>query len=150
MEELVELFAAEPSDWLVPFLRIAAKAGETEASRAAVGSPSGPRKEVRVDLIGTPPSDEVTPDEAAFPIRWRTSGYVGVFPDFEGRITVRRVSPEVSEVDIRGEYELPGALRRRAGPSPSAERAAGALLGSLLRNLRDAVEEQARTEAHLS
>lgn len=141
LEDLVEILSARPADWVVPFLRIAAHAGEAAAGRSlGQSSPPGPRL-VTVEL-GDPIEDDL--DEVVVPLRWRTSGFRWVPTSFAGRVAIHRLSAGGSLVRMEGSYVLPDST---SGPAAThaASVAVEATIATFLRSLRAAAEEQARS-----
>jgi hypothetical protein len=140
-EDVAELLSARPADWIVPFLRIAAHAGEAAAGRSVrLTSPPGSRR-LTVELLD--PTLSPDEEELVVPLRWRTDGFRWVPPSYAGRIVVRRVSSRACEMLFEGSYALPGSARDRADADAAAV-ATEAALATFLRSFRVAVEEQAR------
>lgn len=145
LEDLAELLGTRPSDWLMPFARIAVYAGESAGDRRAEEISRGPRpiRHVQIDLTDLPPGDE--PDRVDFAIVWETSGFRWVFPSFDGRIVAVR-EEDGCVVTIEGSYSDPAAASGPAGKE-AASAAASASATTLLNVVRAAVEEQARQGA---
>jgi hypothetical protein len=140
-DDLVELLSARPTDWVVPFLRIATHAGEAAAGRSLrLTSPPGSRQ-LTVDLL--PPVPGHDPDELVVPLRWRTAGFHWVPPSYAGRIVVRRVSGHACEMLVEGSYALPPTVVDLS-EAEAASLATEATMATFLRSFRIAVEEQAR------
>jgi hypothetical protein len=140
-EELAELLSARPSDWIEPFLRIAAHAGEAAAGRSVSEAAAPGSKHLAVDLLAAVPGENA--DELVVPVRWRTGGFRWVPPAYAGRIVVRRISSEMCEMELEGSYALPDTARDR-DDAAAASVASEATVLTFLRSFRDAVEEQAR------
>ena len=145
LEDLAEILGARPSDWLLPFARIAVHAGESAGDRRAEEIVRGPRRtrHVQIDLTDVPPGDE--PDRIDFAIVWETSGFRWVFPTFDGRIVAVR-DEGGCVVTLEGSYREPVAAEGPAGRE-AASAAATASASTLLNVVRSAVEEQARQGA---
>ena len=140
-DELAELLSLQPADWLVPFLRIAAHAGEASAGRTLrVPSPPGSRR-ISIELLTPEGGDHMS--ELVVPIRWRTAGFDWVTPSYAGRLYLRRVSARSSEVVLDGSYVLPIGVTDGAHAA-AAEVAIQVTVSTLLRSFAVAVEEQAR------
>jgi hypothetical protein len=141
IEELTRLLGTRPSDWLLPFLRIAAQAGDEAGRRATHFVPELSRElAAHVEISDAALADDAGLDEVSFPVRWRTAGYAWIARRFTGEIRVRRRGSGSAELSISGTCEPPTGPAH--GPATIANRA---LVVSLLRTLRDAVEEQARS-----
>lgn len=145
LEDLAEILGTRPSDWLVPFARIAVHAGESAGDRRAEEISRGPRRtrDVYIDLTDLPPGDE--PDRVDFAIAWETTGFRWVFPSFDGRIVAVR-DEGGCVVTLEGSYREPAAAEGPAGRE-AASAAASASAATLLNVMRTAVEEQARQGA---
>ena len=145
LEDLAEILGTRPSDWLVPFARIAAHAGESAGDRRAEEIARGPRptRHVVIDITDVPPGDET--DRVDFAIVWETSGFRWVFPSFDGRIVAVRDGGGCI-ITIDGSYSDPVSIADPAGRE-AASVAASASAATLLSVVRTAVEEQARQGA---
>jgi len=146
--DVVDLLAHQPSDWLDPFLRIAAHFGDGEGVSLArtLGrsvQPADGERSVRILVRGR----RVAPDsaEATVAFRWQTDGYGTVFPTLDGRFVLDRVSESETSIAIEGRVTPPDALTDPAGRIV-ARRAAMATAARLLASLQIAVEELARSE----
>ncbi|MGH2785623.1 MAG: hypothetical protein ACRDJ1_10190 [Actinomycetota bacterium] len=140
-DELAELLAVRPADWLIPFVRIAAYAGEATAGRS-VQIPSLPgKRQISVDLLPLVAGDGF--QELVVPIRWRTAGFDWVPPSYAGRLFLRRLSHNVSEVTLDGSYALPSTVNDERH-AHATQVATQATVMTLLRSFQVAVEEQAR------
>ena len=80
--------------------------------------------------------DDAGLDEASFPIAWETAGYAWVARRFTGWISAARQGADATEITVSATFDSRGAA-----PSPPELAAADGLVGTLLRNLRTAVEE---------
>ncbi|HJR19517.1 MAG TPA: hypothetical protein VJ922_07335 [Actinomycetota bacterium] len=140
-DELAELLSIRPADWLVPFVRIAAYAGEAAAGRSIhIPSPPG-KRQISVELFPVAAGDGY--EELVVPLRWRTAGFDWVPPSYAGRLFLRGISNRVSEITLDGSYALPAsALDQRHALATQV--ATQATVMTLLRSFQVAVEEQAR------
>ena len=145
MEDLAEILGARPSDWLIPFARIAVHAGEAAGDRRAEEIARGPRptRHVTIDLTDLPPRDDT--DRIDFALLLETTGFRWVFSSFEGRIIAVR-DADGCVVTLEGSYREPPAASDPAGEE-AAGAAAFATAATLLNLVRTAVEEQARQGA---
>ncbi len=126
---VVERLAGDGS-WLVPF----ADAASLEASA------KGRAGEREIGVVAVRLGEMVTRDEATVvPLLWEAPGPSGLFPRFQGDLTLHGLDPERSEVCLEGRYR-PIAGSREA-PSEAAARAARAALRSFLRAVAHALEE---------
>lgn len=142
IEDLAELLGHHPDDWLGRFASIASNAAETEALRLHGGPRGGDTRTVNVVVSDPGVDDESTLDRLSVPLRWETSGYRWFFRVFEGRIALFGLPAGGCIVRLEGSYAgRPGA--DRAEQRIAAE--AGAT--TLLRLMREAAEEQARSQA---
>ena len=140
-DELAELLSIRPADWLLPFLRIAAHAGEATAGRALrIPSPPGSRR-IAIELLTPEGGDRIS--ELIVPLRWRTAGFDWVTPSYAGRLHVRRLSARSCEIVLDGSYILPAGVTDGAHAA-AAEVAVHVTISTLLRSFAVAVEEQAR------
>ena len=144
LEDLAQILGERSVDWMTPFASIAVHAAEQAGDRRFGSAPRGPARSrrVNIDLTDLPPGDEVARVDVE--LHWRTVGFRWAFAAFEGRIVARRDSPGTSVVSLEGRYELPAAAADPAGAEAAAV-AAETAATMLLRTLRDAVEEQARS-----
>ncbi len=145
LEDLAEILGARPSDWLVPFARIAAHAGESAGDRRAEEIMRGPgrTRRVTIDLADQPAGDDS--DRVDFGLLWETTGFRWVFPSFLGRIIALR-DEGGCVVRMEGSYREPAAASDPAGEE-AVTAAASASAATLLNLVRAAVEEQARQGA---
>jgi len=145
LEDLAELLGSRPSDWLVPFARIAVHAGESAGDRRAEEITRGPRRtrHVQIDLTDLPQGDE--PDRVDFGVAWETTGFRWVFPAFDGRIVAVRDDAGCI-ITIEGSYRDPASAADPAGKE-AVSVAASASATTLLNVVRSAIEEQARQGA---
>jgi hypothetical protein len=146
IEDLAEILGARPPDWLAPFASIAVYAGEAAAERrsgAGLRAPADARS-VSIDLRDLPAPDDSEHVDAG--VQLHTHGFRWAFPAFEGRIVLERESAGSCVVSIEGSYDLPPAAAEPDGRARAAL-AAESIVAVLLRTLRDAVEEQARSDA---
>jgi hypothetical protein len=146
--DVADLLAHQPSDWLEPFLRIAAHLGDADGTALATTlgrsiSGTDASRRVRIVVRGR----RVPPDtnETTVPFRWHTDGYGTVFPVLDGRFVIERLSDRETSIAIEGRVTPPDSLSDPAGRI-IARRAAMATASRLLASLKTAVEELARSE----
>jgi hypothetical protein len=148
LEEVADLLTHQPSDWLEPFLRIAAHMGDKEGAALAstlgreMGQTGGERN-ARIVVRGRRVPAGVTSSTISF--RWYTDGYHTVFPMLEGRFVLERLPDAQTAVMIEGRLTPPDTLTDPAGRI-IARRAAMATSARLLTSLRAALEERSRAE----
>jgi hypothetical protein len=140
-EDVADLLASRPADWIEPFLRIAVHSGEAAAGRSVEAAPQPGSRHLAVELLPAVPGTDQS--ELLVPLRWRTGGFHWVPPSYAGRIVLRRVSFDACEMVLEGSYALPGSARDRSGADATSV-AAAATVATFLRSFRAAVEEQAR------
>jgi hypothetical protein len=142
IEDLAELLGHHPDDWLGRFASIASNAAETAALRLHGGPGGSDTRSVNVVVSDPGLDDESTLDRLSIPLRWETSGYHWFFRVFEGEIALFGLPAGACIVRLEGSYAGP------AGADPAEQRiAAEAGATTLLRLMREAAEEQARSEA---
>ena len=142
IDEIAEILETRPPDWMVPFLRIAAYAGERAASGMDSVAPASASRRVLVELVSSASGDD--PAERIVLIRWRTYGYRHVPPSYAGRLVIRSDAEGSCEVSLDGSYALPDAARGEADAAATA-RASSVMVSTFLHALREAAEEQARS-----
>lgn len=148
LEDVADLLTHQPSDWLDPFLRIAAHLGDAEGAslaktlgRSVATSDSDRRVHIVVRGRRVPPGTS----ETTLPFRWHTEGYGTVFPVLDGRFVLERVAPRETAVAVEGRVTPPDTLTDPAGRI-IVRRAAMATAARLLASLTTALEELARAE----
>jgi hypothetical protein len=142
IEDLAELLGHHPDDWLSRFASIASNAAETEALRLHGGPRGNDARNVNV-VVGDPGlDDESALDRLSIPLRWETSGYRWFFRVFEGRIALFGLPAGSCIVRLEGSY-----AGRPGGDRSEQRLAAEAGAATLLRLMREAAEEQARSQA---
>jgi len=140
---MAEILSTRPPDWMVPFLRIAAFAGETAAGGGGrLAADEAPPRRVLVDLLDPPHGGD--PSERLVLLRWRTYGYRYVPPSYAGRLVIRGGIDGSCEVTLEGSYALPDTAEGEDDAHAAAV-ATSVMVTTFLRSLREAAEEQART-----
>jgi Rrf2 family protein len=97
----------------------------------------------RVQLGVPDPGDPEDPDSATVPLCWEASAPVGValVSRFEGRLTVRSLDDQRTEVRAEGRMRPPGVGGARSAPDPAmSERLVQATMRSFLRQLARGAE----------
>lgn len=142
LEDLAEVLAVRPSDWLEAFIRIAAEDGEAVGARVAPSAcGSGVYRERGVKASLGDPESLNDGRVVLIPLRCAVTGMRYVFSRFEGRLAMWPVTPHVTALTVKGAYDAPSG-----GPVDlvAMRRAAEATMASLLSNLRAALQEMAR------
>ena len=142
IEDLAALLGHDADDWLGRFASIASNAAETVARRVHGGPPAGDVRTVTV-VVGNPGlDDDAALDRLSLPIRWETSGYLWFFRAFEGNIALHGLPAGGCLVRLEGTY---AGRSGSAGAGQALAADSGA--GTLLKLVREAAEEQARSQS---
>jgi hypothetical protein len=144
VDDVHRVLSHEESDWLEPFLRLAAHKGEragmdlrARLKHGAATTPDMPRT-VRVALGS--PTVHVEGNAIEIPISIRTRGYRCVFPTLDGRLLIARAEGEKTSLSLRGVYGAPVPVTGGIDDSLVAQLAAQTTLRDLLQNLCLAME----------
>lgn len=142
IEDMAELLGSDADDWLGRFASIASNTAETAARRVHGGPAAGDVRTVTFTVGDPRIDDDPALDHLTVPIRWETSGYLWLFRAFEGNIALYGLPAGGCLVRLEGSYA------GRAGSVGAAQAmAARSGAGTLLKLVREAAEEQARSEA---
>jgi hypothetical protein len=146
VDEVYRLLSHEETDWLQPFLRLAAHKGERAGSdlRARlkpglVAAPDGPRT---IGVALGRPTVLVEDNAIEIPIRLATNGYRCVFPEFEGRALVSKSGDNKTSLSVLGAYREPTPITGGIDDSLVAQLAAQTTVRDLLENLCVAMETE--------
>jgi len=145
--DVAEILTYRPSDWMLPFFRIASQEGEVvgAALRAALKmgrqGPTPPR-EVTIEFDDP---EQVLGGAIALPFRWRATGYPALFKVLNGRLVIWSPSQGSSKLAFEGVCDLPAGVTDDVLGATVATQAAEAAARSLLERLTVAIEEDART-----
>jgi hypothetical protein len=142
VEELFSLFTLERIDWIWPFLRLAAHEGDLVAGRARRQLPEKPAGGRTVSFDRDGQSFLIESGAIEIPFRWRNQGYQWVFSTLEGRLLLKAVDDDHSELRIQGTSD---GIEETVDAAPDgADRHA---VRNLLLNLRTAVEADSSQKA---
>lgn len=149
VDEVYRLLSHEETEWLLPFLRLAAhkgeKAGEELRARLQFGpaaASDGPRT-ITVELGR--PSVLVEGAAIEIPVHLDSSGYRCVFPSFDGRMLLSRSGDDGTSLSVAGEYQPPPPVTGNLDDSLVAQHAAQTTVRDLLDKLCIAMESESST-----
>ncbi|MCA1831358.1 MAG: hypothetical protein LC750_01180 [Actinobacteria bacterium] len=146
--DVAEIVTHRPSDWMLPFFRIASEEGDQigvglrSAMRSTLVKASSP-KNVHVE-IGEP--RQVVGGAIEVPFRWRATGYQSLFSMFDGRLVVWASARRKTQLAVEGVSDVPAEITDDVLGATAAMRATEAAARSLLSKLKVALEELLRTQ----
>lgn len=150
--DVAEIITHQPSDWLLPFFRIAAQeghqvgAGLRAALRVAV-LPQPAHRHIEVEY-GVP--ENILGGAIELPFRWRALGFPALFALFTGRFMIWPASAGGTVLAVEGECEFAPQVSDDVIGATAATRAAEAALRGLTGKLKAAIEEQVRPRSRRS
>lgn len=107
MENILDLFSAEPDEWVSQIFQQALEDSDLVRVRLGVGERIRLSKEAWVQL-GEP---EALQSGVLIPIRIQVTGAPMLFPTLEGEIEIAAIGGEVTQLTLRGNYAPPiGAI----------------------------------------
>ena len=146
VDEVYRLLSHEETEWLQPFLRLAAHRGEQAGSelraRLKPGTSAradGPRT---VDVTLGRPTVLVEGNAIEIPVRIDTNGYRCVFSTLEARLLLSKSPDEKTSLSLLGAYHEPDPVTGGIDDSLVAQHAAQTTVRDLLDNLRVAMESE--------
>ena len=146
VDEVYRLLSHEETEWLQPFLRLAAHRGEQAGAdlraRLKPGSSArveGPRT---VDVALGRPTVLVDGNAIEIGIRIETNGYRCVFTSLEARMLLAKSAEDKTSLSLLGAYREPEPLTGGIDDSLVAQHAAQTTVRDLLENLRVAMESE--------
>jgi hypothetical protein len=147
VDEVYRLLSHEETEWLLPFLRLAAHKGENAGHGlrarlkpdvvAAAGE--GPRT---IAVTMGRPTVLVEGNAIEIPIKLETKGYRCVFPEFEGRLLVSKARGEKTSLSVLGAYREPEPVTGGIDDSLVSQHAAQTTIRDLLDKLSVAMESE--------
>ena len=147
VDEVFRLLSHEETEWLLPFLRLAAHKGEKAGeelrarlqSQPAASAADGPRA-IRVELGR--PSVLVEGAAIEIPVHLDASGYRSVFTTFDGRLLLSRSGDDGTSLSFAGEYQPPPPVTGKLDDTLVAQHAAQTAIRDLLDKLCIAMESE--------
>ena len=146
VDEVYRLLSHEETEWLQPFLRLAAHRGEQAGSelraRLKPGSSvraDGPRT---VDVTLGRPTVLVEGNAIEIPARIETDGYRNVFISLDARLLLSKSPDDKTSLSLLGAYQEPEPMTGGIDDSLVAQHAAQTTVRDLLDNLRVAMESE--------
>ena len=146
MDEVYQLLSHDETEWLQPFIRIAAHKGEKagEDLRARLQGFTGDQSEqpriVTVE-VGAP---AVLVEGAAIevPIHLELGGYRCVFGSFHGRLLLSEADSQGTMLSLGGTFEPPAGMSGGLDDTLVAQHASQTAVRGLIDNLRIAMESE--------
>ena len=146
VDEVYRLLSHEETEWLQPFLRLAAHRGEQAGAdlRARlkpgmVSRSDGPR--TVIVTLGRP-TVLVEGNAIEIGVHIDTNGYRCVFPALEARMLLSKSADDKTSLSLLGAYREPEPLTGGIDDSLVAQHAAQTTVRDLLDNLRVAMETE--------
>jgi hypothetical protein len=146
VDEVYRLLTHEETEWLQPFLRLAAHKGEQAGAelRARLQSKEvaiadGPRT---IDVTIGRPSVLVEGAAIEVPLHMETSGYTCMFTAWDGRMLLSRAEEHGTSLSLAGTYRLPPPVTGNLDDTLVAQHAAQTAIRDLLEKLCIAMESE--------
>jgi hypothetical protein len=146
VDEVYRLLSHEETEWLLPFLRLAAHKGEKAGAELrarlqsqAVQAAQGPRT---IDVTLGRPSVLVEGAAIEIPVHLDSSGYKNIFTAFDGRILLSRSNDERTNLSLAGSYQPPQLVTGNLDDTLVAQHAAQTAIRDLLDKLCIAMESE--------
>jgi hypothetical protein len=146
VDEVYRLLSHDETEWLQPFLRLAAHRGEQAGAglraRLKPGTSAhadGPRT---VNVTLGRPTVLVEGNAIEIPIRIETNGYRCVFPVLDARMLLSKSHEEKTSLSFLGAYSEPDPLTGGIDDSLVSQHAAQTTIRDLLEKLRVAMESE--------
>lgn len=146
VDEVYRLLSHDESEWLQPFLRLAAHRGEQAGAdlraRLKPGTAThadGPRT---ITVTLGRPTVLVEGNAIEIPIQIETNGYRCVFTQLEARLLLSKSHDDKTSLSLLGAYHEPEPLTGGIDDSLVAQHAAQTTVRHLLENLRVAMESE--------
>jgi hypothetical protein len=146
VDEVYRLLTHEETEWLQPFLRLAAHKGEKAGAelRARLQSKQvaiadGART---IDVTIGRPSVLVEGAAIEVPLHLETSGYRCMFTSWDGRMLLSRADEDGTSLSLAGSYRLPPPVTGNLDDTLVAQHAAQTAIRDLLEKLCIAMESE--------
>jgi hypothetical protein len=146
VDEVYQLLSHEETEWLQPFLRLAAHRGEQAGAdlRARLkprfsSRVEGPRT---VDVVLGRPTVLVDGNAIEIGVRIETNGYRCVFTSLDARMLLAKSGEDKTSLSLLGAYREPEPLTGGIDDSLVAQHAAQTTVRDLLDKLRVAMESE--------
>ena len=149
VDEVYRLLSHDETEWLQPFLRLAAHKGEKAGAdlRARLQSRSNTVGEGPRTIAVTLGRPSVLVEGAAIeiPMHLVSSGYRCIFATFDGRMLLSRSDDERTKLSLEGTYQPPPQVTGNLDDSLVAQHAAQTAIRDLLDKLCIAMESESST-----
>ena len=146
VDEVYQLLSHEETEWLQPFLRLAAHRGEQAGAdlRARLKPGTASRAEGPRTITATlgRPTVLVEGNAIEIGIHVDTNGYRCVFPSLEARMLLSKSDEDKTSLSLLGAYGEPEPMTGGIDDSLVAQHAAQTTVRDLLDNLRVAMESE--------
>ena len=146
VDEVYRLLSHDETEWLQPFLRLAAHRGELAGAdlRARLKPGMSARAEGPRTIAVTVgrPTVLVEGNAIEIGINIETNGYRCVFPSLEARLLISKAEDDKASLTLLGAYAEPDPLTGGIDDSLVAQHAAQTTVRVLLDNLRVAMESE--------
>jgi uncharacterized membrane protein len=147
VDEVYRLLTHEETEWLQPFLRLAAHKGEqagTELrarlqSQQVVVVSEGPRT---IEVTIGRPSVLIEGAAIEIPLHLESSGYRSMFTALHGRMLLSRADEEKTSLSLAGTYQPPPPVTGNLDDTLVAQHAAQTAIRDLLEKLCIAMESE--------
>jgi hypothetical protein len=146
VDEVYRLLSHEETEWLQPFIRLAAHRGEAAGNelrgrlKPGLSVPPQSPRTVAVDLGRA--TVLVEGNAIEIPIRIQTNGYRCVFGSLDGRVLLSKSGNEKTSLSILAQYHEPQPVTGGIDDSLVAQHAAQTTIHHLLGNLCVAMESE--------
>jgi len=149
VDEVYRLLSHDETEWLQPFLRLAAHKGEEAGAdlRARLQSRSNAVGESPRTIAVTLGRPSVLVEGAAIeiPVHLDSSGYRCIFAAFDGRMVLSRSDDGRTRLSLGGTYQPPPAVTGNLDDSLVAQHSAQTAIRDLLDKLCIAMESESST-----
>ena len=149
VDEVYRLLSHEETEWLLPFLRLAAHKGEKAGAELRARLQSDIRTTTdsprTISVTLGRPSVLVEGAAIEIPVHLDSSGYRSVFPAFDGRMLLSRSGEEGTSLSFAGEYKPPPPVTGNLDDTLVAQHAAQTAVRDLLDKLCIAMESESST-----
>ena len=146
VDEVYRLLSHDETEWLQPFLRLAAHRGEQAGAdlraRLKPGFPSRAENPRTVDVTLGRPTVLVEGNAIEIGIHIETIGYRCVFASLDARVLLSKSEDDKTSLSLLGAYLEPEPLTGGIDDSLVAQHAAQTTVRTLLDNLRVAMETE--------
>lgn len=146
VDEVYRLLAHEETEWLQPFLRLAAYKGEKAGAELRARLQSQPVAVVeasrRIEVTLGRPSVLVEGAAIEIPLHLESRGYRCIFPALDGRMLLSRADEQKTNLSLAGTYQPPLPVTGNLDDTLVAQHAAQTAIRDLLDKLCIAMESE--------